>query len=464
MNNLKTLVFATAVCLAGASPLSADALTLRQCLDLALSASPEVRAAALSLEATQAKQWEAWGNFLPKLTYQVFGDQAQRDIYPYDSWDSLAQVSTAVGSGLATKDPYGAAALQGLAQGLNSQTSTQMSGYGVGLVLPIDTSGRMLAVTALAGQQKDLADSEYLRTKEQMAFRVRKTFYQLWLAEKALLVAQSSYANLQHHVDTAQGQLDLGKISNFEVLRSRVQRDAIKPQLIAAQNSVALAKLQLATLVRRAGDTLEIVFDDASTVPSDAVPTVDDALAAAYASRPEVHSAALQTQMSDTQTRLAVADLLPNMAFSLQYRGVSPTDFTTSKWFESENQQWVAQLSLSGSIDALSTPSRIVASNANAQAARQKLEAVRDQIRLDVEQALLNRRQSLESVEATKASIELAQTAYDMAESRFAAGLATNLDVLDSRLALDQAQISYYQSVAGAATADAALTLALGKE
>jgi len=441
----------------------AEPLSLQQCLDLALDASPEVRAAALSLEASQAKQWESWGTFLPKLTYQVFGNQAQRDIYPYDSWNDLATVSSTVGSQLRSADPYGAAALQGLAQGLQSVTSTQMSGYAVGVVLPIDTSGRMLTATQLAGRQKDLADTELLRTREQMRYRVRKAFYQLWLAEKVLQVTQSSYANLQRHVDTAQGQLDLGKISTFEVLRARVQRDAVKPQLIAAQNAVALAKLQLATLVRRGGDAFEIAADDAAPVPSDAAPSVDEALAAAYAARPEVRSAALQTQMTDAQTRLAVAELLPNMAFSFQYRGISPTDFTASKWFESNNQQWVAQLSLSGSIDALSTSSRVAASNATAQAARQKLEAVRDQIRLDVEQALLNRRQSFESIEATKSSIELAQTAYDMAESRFAAGLSTNLDVLDSRLALDQAQISYYQSIAGATTADAALELALGR-
>jgi outer membrane protein TolC len=439
---------------------SAAPLSLEQCVELALGASPEVKAASLSLDATQAKQWESWGNFLPRATYQVFSNQAQRDIYPYDSWDSLSRVSSAVGSQLTAADPYGAAALNALSQGLNSVTSDHMSGFGVGLVLPIDTSGKIWAASDLAGQQKDLAGVEYLRTREQMIFRVKKAFYQLWLAQKAVEVTQSSYDNLQRHVETAQSQQELGKISAFDVLRSRVQRDGVKPQLIAARNTVALAKLQLATLIHRDAGSFDIPSDQPA--PAAAVPASGGAVETAYASRPEMRSTLLQTKMADSQIRLALADLLPTTALSIQLRGVSTTDVSVSKWLEADNRQWVAQLTVSGFLDA-PTPARIAAANASAAAARQKLEAVRDQIRLDVEQALLNRQQSLEAVDATKASVELAQTAYDMAETRFVAGLATNLDVLDSRLALDQAQIGYYQSVAGAATADAALDLALGR-
>jgi outer membrane protein TolC len=82
---------------------------------------------------------------------------------------------------------------------------------------------------------------------------------------------------------------------------------------------------------------------------------------------------------------------------------------------------------------------------------------------VDVRQRLAEVESSRAAVDAANDAVRSATEARRVLGERFAAGVATSTDVLDSQVALLQAELDRTQAIANAHLADARLSRALGR-
>jgi len=83
-------------------------------------------------------------------------------------------------------------------------------------------------------------------------------------------------------------------------------------------------------------------------------------------------------------------------------------------------------------------------------------------VRLEVKQAVLNLSQAKESLLSQEKNVEQAQETVRIAELNYSEGLATNLDVSTTQVALSQAKTNYAQALFDYALALAQLERAMG--
>jgi outer membrane protein len=408
-------------------------LSLSQCLHLAFNNSRQIQAAAKSIEIAEAAVKEAEGGFWPKLDYALFADKAEEAIYPYS-------------------------------KKIFSSAATDYSGAAISLTQPLYWGGKLSGGLQLAQEQVSMALGNERQTKQQLTFQVKQAFYQVWLAEQILKTAQSSYDNLEQHVAQMESFYQAGTVSKFELLRAKVQRDSLKPQVIAAQNDLKLAKLQMAILIgfsKEQDDAL--AFDvDKLQIPEHMMVNVDQILNSAYQNRPEMRRVKQTEQISEYQKKIAEAGYKPTVSLVGAYQGASQ-DYVPEHW--DDNKYWTLTLNISGNFfNGLATSAKVTGAQKSMELASIQESGLRDQIKLEVEQSLQNIQESLEVIHANESNIDMAKETLGLTQARFAEGMATTMDIMDSQLALDQALNGYYRGVVLYLTAQAKLDLAAGKD
>ncbi len=433
---------------AGAQPESLSLyLSLNRCLELAADNSSLIQAARKNVEIAGTEVAEAAGAFWPKLTYSIFADKAQESMYPY---------STAIYPGASSDD----------------------SGTAISLTEPLYSGGKLSGALGLAKTQFRIALEKERQTKQQLSFQVKQAFYRVWLAERMLKVAESSYDNLEHHVARIENSYKLGAVSRFEVLRAKVQRDSLKPKVIAAQNEQSLAKLSLALLMGFSKDRKYEVASDtgpfqapaeivpaekvAADFPADETIRTEQILDSACQNRPEMRQMEQLKELGRYRKQLAEAGYKPGIFMVGQYQGGS-LDYNPGHW--NGNKMWTLTLNITGNIfDGFSTSAKVTGAQKNVELTAIQESGLRDQIKLEVEEAAQNIRESLEVIHANQSNIHMARESLEMTEGRFEQGLSTTMDIMDSQLALDQALSGYYQGIALYLTARAKLDLVSGRD
>lgn len=424
-----------------AAKINNDELTLARCQELAAQNSSELKAAAKNVKIAAAAVSEARSGFYPKLDYTVFASQSDEAIYPFAAMQVFDRI-------------YG-----------TSNASTDASGVTLSLAQPLYTGGKLSNALKLAEIQLKVAKESAKKAQQQLTFDVKQSFYQAWLAECMLKVAQSALENLERHVDRMNNFYKVGTVSKYETLQAKVQRDSLKPQVIAAQNNVELAKLNLSILIGFPKERQYSVKVNPETLklPEKLKIELRSTIDLAYLRRPEMSQIKQLQETQQFQLKLAEAEYKPTVALVGQYQG-SSTNYEVSHWLEEENRFWTCTLNVTGNFfNGFGTAAKVKGARENVELAKIKEDRLRDRIRLEVEQSLQNLCESLEKIRANQSNINLAQETLDLTKARVEAGMATTMDMMDSQLALDQALNGYYSGIASYLTAEARLDLAVGE-
>jgi outer membrane protein TolC len=94
---------------------------------------------------------------------------------------------------------------------------------------------------------------------------------------------------------------------------------------------------------------------------------------------------------------------------------------------------------------------------------RLRLAQLRENVQLEYERARGERARALASIDATQRTAQQAQRVYDLMVLRYEQGLASQLDVSDSRLALLQSRTNLAQALTDYHVADATVSRSLGR-
>ena len=95
-------------------------------------------------------------------------------------------------------------------------------------------------------------------------------------------------------------------------------------------------------------------------------------------------------------------------------------------------------------------------------AAEEAAAEVREQVQLEVQSAFLTLHAAEKNIQTTQLAIASAEEDFKIAQVRYAAGVGTNLDVMDASDKLTQAKNNYYTALYTYNTARASLSKAMG--
>ncbi len=288
-----------------------------------------------------------------------------------------------------------------------------------------------------------------------IAFQVKQAYYTLLGDQHAVLVQEANVNQAKEDLARTEAFLKADQATQLDVLQAQIALRQAQLNLQAAQNQVVVDRKNLSLAI---GWPLDKDYVVAET-PAPPIPTLDptQALKMAFENRPELKELALSIASG-------------NVALSLSKSAYYPVVAATGSL--SLNQDWTANFN-SGTYTAGVSVSLPVFQNgllsAQVKQAQAQLESLAVQqaqeqqtITIAVQSALFAVAQDKDSLSLSQQSVSAAQGQYDLEKAKFAAGLATNLDVLQASSALMSAESSLEQAKNAYSLAILNLNIALG--
>ena len=267
---------------------------------------------------------------------------------------------------------------------------------------------------------------------DRVTMDVRLAFYELLLNREKIHVREESVAVLREELKSQREKLSAGTVGPLDASRAEVALANEEPELIQAQTDLRNSYLRLSDLcgidARSSG---EPQFEAVGVLQYEPRrPDLEATLARALTLRPEIKSAERDVAIEEKQLEVDRAESRPHVDFFTGYEAYSERDPNVGPEF---NHGYVVGLNASWALfDGYATRGRMQATSARRDAAILALKAVKLGIESEVRSAFLDLQQADSVLQAQSKNVRTADDALAFAKSNFAAGLGTQLDILQA--------------------------------
>jgi outer membrane protein len=320
------------------------------------------------------------------------------------------------------------------------------------------TGSQLIYSGGRVGKQRDQADLG-IRTAELnveatralVQLDVTRAFYDVALSERLLTIAQSGYDQADAAYQQTKLSFDAGRLPEFETLRAQVQRDNQRPVVIRARANRDNAMLRLRQLLELPADIPVQLAVDLDAAELSAPAAFADALAAVQAdatlaSKTSLAQAELSVRFQQLGLEIVHTAKRPTVNFVSTY-GVTNYPKEIYPDFSRFRNNWTLGAQVTMPIFAgFRIPAEEASAKAGVTEAEARLKQAREMAALQRSTALQDLDSARAAWEATAGTITQATRAYEIAELRFKEGLSTQLELSDSRLALQSAQANRAQA------------------
>ncbi|MBI3872870.1 MAG: TolC family protein [candidate division Zixibacteria bacterium] len=424
--------------LGGVARAGAETLTLDQCVQIALEhdGSSEFGMPSARIGFHQAEQgvWSAWGELLPRIehsygySYRKFGG----NIYNPNTGQRISVRSATV------------------------SWSTQF-----GLSHTLFDGGANWYRVAQSYHQR-AAQREKLRSAENaLILGVKTAYFTLLKSQKLVDVQSAAVRRAEQFHKTIQSKYELGSASLSEVLKAKVEVGSQQYQLLSRQNDAQTGRARLNTILNRAVDEpLEIAEVGAS---EPAVPSYEEATAAALRESPNVLVAQASLRAAKDDIGIARATLFPSVSWSLT-RYYNPFRRNDLLSFPDTVGSWFAGATLSIPIfEGFQRKTAISNARVNLKYTRETLDQAERAAALAVKEQYLGVQLAQEAYKLAAQTDSSAQEDFNLAQEKYNLGAATILDLLGAQASLTTAQTDRVNSLFDYFVAIARLENATGK-
>jgi len=316
--------------------------------------------------------------------------------------------------------------------------------------------GKVLTGLEIAKLYRSYSEAISIQVEVGVIFNAKQLFYSTILARSRLDVLQIALESNSANLEVVEKLYSQGMVSEFEVLRSRVEKQNLLPQILQSEAEVRLSEKRLKSFIGLDLEESVTLIEDQTDTSVARIPVLPELIDVALAERPEVHQAQHLVGISRKAVRVARADYFPSLDAVGAYDWRSVSDKYTMSGNQSSS--WTAGLTVSFSIfDGGETRSQVSRRIAENHQANLNLAQIEDDIRLEVEQAYDLVLQSKKALDIQGATIASAEEGLRIAQVRYESGVGTQLEVLSAQTALTTAREAQAEALYAFRTARAGL-------
>jgi outer membrane protein TolC len=267
-------------------------------------------------------------------------------------------------------------------------------------------------------------------------------YYDALLADRQVEIAQVTLQQAEATLAETQLKFKQGTAPEFDVVRAQVSRDNQNNIIVRFTVERDVAFVQLRRLI---GVPLDKPITLTSKLEDEDVDAVIATARSAAGLPPSTTRVAVAQAKESIVAReesvsLAKSQYFPTIALGSDLGFVSyqnhpfQTDWKTN---------WTVGLNISIPLfDGFRRRAAVLASQADLASARSQLEATSEISQVETAQAAASVAASIKTLEISARTVDQAQRAYQIADLRFQQGASTHLELIDSRVQLEQAQLN----------------------
>lgn len=279
----------------------------------------------------------------------------------------------------------------------------------------------------------DVAGLEAEVTKRDVMATAGLLYIEASRAEAAVKARQADLELSQQLLKLAQDRKKAGVATGLDITREEVQVENTRQRLLVALNDQESAKLNL---IRALGIdfNVHVTLTDELTLAKVDTQTPETALSIARENRTELKAQMTRQKLASLSLSSVTSERIPSLSLNGDYGwiGLKPDDALATR-----------SVGLMFSVpifDGGQREGRISESRSRVRQELIRMKDVSDQIALEVRNALLTLDSSTQQVAVAEKGLELAMKEVTFARDRFAAGLATNIEVTNAQTSVARAR------------------------
>ncbi|MGG5486799.1 TolC family protein [Gaetbulibacter sp. PBL-D1] len=414
---MKKAIFVFTVLLTFSFQAQTKKWTLEECVDHALQNNITVKQSELDLEQSEINKKDAIGNFLPSLN----GSASH-------SWN--------IGLG---QDPVTFNPVTG--------TSKTLS-LGIGSSLNIYDGLRN--INQLHRSNLEILASRYQldKIKDDVSLLVANSFLQILFNKEQLKVLQAQQVVSQQELERTNELVEAGVLPRGDLLEIQATIATQEQQIVNAENTVLLSRIQLAQLLLiQEYETFDIVDIDYQVPTTMILEQSPDAIVSkAKETRYDIKIAETNTKIAEDNLKISKGALQPTLSGSYNFGSsyftseflLSADDFETQM---TDNKSHNFRLSLNIPIfNGFASSNNVKRNKVNLERAKVQLEQANLDMETAVYQAYNDTKGALKAYEAAQKTLEAREEAFNYSRERYNVGLLNAFDYNQSQNRFEAAQ------------------------
>ncbi len=441
---MKKLILTVLTALVGLSLLSA--LTLEQSLDLARKNNKELLSAQSDIVIADQTYKEVRGMLLPQITlqgaYQINTTWLPDSVIPpsMDFSESLDEFASANDSTLA-------GIMTGFYTGMIPKSPMEEGSLAGQIKLDqiIFSGGKLINGVKAVKRYRSIQKLRYQLLEQDIVVKTTDMFYQTMLAKKVYDIQEEALTTANRHLQRVELLNQEGQISDFDLLRARLEVAKLRPDVVKAHNNYDLALNAFRNQIGFAGS--ELTLEGAFVVPEVRTEDLENALQLAEQQRIELELLSINTEISKIRYNAEKGNYLPNVALTAGY-----SLYTAADEYKIERDDFgtAFNVGIGFSIPLFTglsnTAKRISAKHGYIQAQLKETDT-KELITLEVRQTWQNLQHAMENYNVQLENIQMAERNLQLAQVRFENQIGIQLEVFDAQMTLNSIKLSYNNSV-----------------
>ncbi len=391
-------------------------LTLEDALRIARANSPTYSQAVHGLEAAAAQEREAWGQFLPSLSTDLFfSGRNSRSLTGEGDFGEVVVNPTYV------------------------ETTSSSASQGVALQMTLfDGLGNVNRARAGRAAMR-AAEAEAGAAELQLRQEVATAYFRAVQAQRRLEVEEALLASAREQLAMTEQRFQIGSANREDVLGSQATVANREQAMLQAQGEVDKSRLEVLRVLGVKGSTDFTLVDGFPEVFDPSLLDADALVQAAMATSPRVVQREAEAIRAESLASAAKGQRLPRVSGSLSYgRNVGREGYEALFDFDPPNSSWGFNLTVSLPLfNRFQTSSQITQASVQAANARERVRAERLAVETEVKQALIDLENAYRAVELADRALALSQERLDLTQERYRTG--TSVSFLQLQSAIDQA-------------------------
>ena len=300
------------------------------------------------------------------------------------------------------------------------------------------------------------ADMELENSLQLIRQTATNYYYNVLRCRNQIEVDEDNVRTLTEHLNNVNAQFKAGTVAKADVLSSQVRLANAQQSLVTAQNDYDVAVATLSSYLLLPADTIIRAQDQLTYQPYNL--SLQNCTAFALENRPDIAAADYAIKQAESGVRSAKSGYRPSVN-ALATKGLNGK----SPFSDNIGDSWTAGISANWNIfDNGVTAAQVESAKAALASAEESAAEIRETVQLEVQSAFLTLHAAEKNISTTQVAIASAEEDFKIAQVRYAAGVGTNLDVMDASDKLTQAKNNYYTALYTYNTARASLNKAMG--
>lgn len=433
-------------------------LDLEKALEIALSENPTVKVANKEIEKKKYAKKGSYAALFPQLSFGAdYNRTLKKQVMYMDGFDS----GMGTGAGTPPGSSDGSSSDMDLSKGIKVGRDNNWS-LGFNASMPL-VNASLWKSLSISGIDVELAVEQARSSKIAMVNQVKKSYYNVLLANDSYHVFKESYDNaMQNYLDIKK-KYEQGTVAEFDLIRADVTVKNSEPNMLQAQNALTLAKWQLKALL---GMDLDTGIECSGTLTDYENELFADFLSTdtTLANNTDLKQLDIQSKQLGKTLLMQKFDYLPTLSLTGLYQWTSMNNdfkFKDYRW----NPYSVIGVSLSIPIfTGGSKYYKIRQTRVSMEQLDLQREDTERNLQLAVKQNIDNMNTCVKQFDAARKGVEQAERGYLISQKRYDTGAGTLLEMNDAELALTQARLNFNQAIFNYIVAKSDLEKIMGQE